>query len=136
MDKSRNVRRRSRSSSPSRAKRAQKKEEVERQNMMLGLFAVAAASLSSAFAGVYFEKVLKGGTDKPNAKVQSVWMRNIQLAFSVSSSHQYSLMMGIPLVVEKHGRFSMGLLLVLILSSFCKLLEVCLLPQSLNMRIT
>ena len=66
-------------------------EEVEGQSMILGLCAVAAASLSSAFAGVYFEKVLKGGTAKPNDKVQSVWMRNIQLAFfSLVFSSLYS----------------------------------------------
>ncbi len=48
------------------------------QNMMKGLLAVLVACFSSAFAGVYFEVVLKkpaGGT------IVSLWMRNFQLAF-------------------------------------------------------
>ena len=50
------------------------------QNLALGLTSVTIACLSSALAGVYFEKVLKkagGGGKKP----ASLWMRNIQLAF-------------------------------------------------------
>ncbi|KAA0195658.1 UDP-N-acetylglucosamine transporter [Fasciolopsis buskii] len=39
----------------------------------VGILAVAMASMSSGFAGVYFEKILKG-------TAPSVWMRNIQLA--------------------------------------------------------
>lgn len=48
------------------------------QNMSKGLLAVLVACFSSAFAGVYFEVVLKkpaGGT------IVSLWMRNFQLAF-------------------------------------------------------
>ena len=48
--------------------------DAVQQNMFVGLLAVLAACMSSAFAGVYFEKVLKGST-------QSLWMRNVQLAF-------------------------------------------------------
>ena len=48
-------------------------DEVE-QNILVGLVAVFVASLSSAFAGVYFEMVLKGSKT-------SLWMRNVQLAF-------------------------------------------------------
>jgi len=44
------------------------------RNMMLGLGACLSATLSSGFAGVYFEKVLKH--TKP-----SLWVRNIQLGF-------------------------------------------------------
>ncbi|GMH46435.1 hypothetical protein TrRE_jg8681 [Triparma retinervis] len=52
-------------------------------NIPVGLFAVAMASLSSAFAGVWFEKVVKGagnagtGAGKPT----SLWVRNVELAF-------------------------------------------------------
>lgn len=41
---------------------------------LIGLFAVLFACFSSGFAGVYFEKLLKGSST-------GVWMRNIQLGF-------------------------------------------------------
>lgn len=42
------------------------------QNQLYGLTAVVVACLSSGFAGVYFEKILKGTK-------ASVWLRNVQL---------------------------------------------------------
>lgn len=42
------------------------------QNQLLGLVAVIISCLSSGFAGVYFEKMLKGSD-------ASVWLRNVQL---------------------------------------------------------
>lgn len=57
-----------------------KEETKSGQSLFVGLVAVTIACLSSALAGVYFEKVIKsagGGKQKP----VSVWMRNIQLAF-------------------------------------------------------
>ena len=42
------------------------------QNPLIGLGAVIASSLCSGFAGVYFEKILKGTTG-------SIWLRNIQM---------------------------------------------------------
>ncbi|XP_002741925.3 UDP-galactose translocator-like [Saccoglossus kowalevskii] len=42
------------------------------QNPYLGLIAVILSCLSSGFAGVYFEKILKGTSG-------SIWLRNIQL---------------------------------------------------------
>ncbi|XP_001372109.3 UDP-galactose translocator [Monodelphis domestica] len=42
------------------------------QNPGVGLAAVVASCLSSGFAGVYFEKILKGSSG-------SVWLRNVQL---------------------------------------------------------
>ncbi|CAL9702775.1 unnamed protein product [Knipowitschia caucasica] len=42
------------------------------QNYVVGLVAVVISCLSSGFAGVYFEKILKGSS-------ASVWLRNVQL---------------------------------------------------------
>ena len=44
------------------------------QNVYIGMLAVISSCLMSGFAGVYFEKILKGS-------VQSVWLRNVQLGF-------------------------------------------------------
>lgn len=43
-------------------------------NPMIGMVAVVVSCLMSGFAGVYFEKILKGSS-------QSVWLRNVQLGF-------------------------------------------------------
>ncbi|CAM5173832.1 unnamed protein product [Eretmochelys imbricata] len=43
-----------------------------RQSYVVGLVAVVVSCLSSGFAGVYFEKILKGSS-------ASVWLRNVQL---------------------------------------------------------
>ena len=59
-------------------------ESKAEQSLFVGLSAVTIACMSSALAGVYFEKVVKtpsSGTKNPNAKPVSVWMRNVQLAF-------------------------------------------------------
>jgi len=55
-------------------------EEKDAQSLVVGLTAVTIACLSSALAGVYFEKVIKV-SGKKESKPVSVWMRNIQLAF-------------------------------------------------------
>ncbi|BFZ10769.1 hypothetical protein BsWGS_13808 [Bradybaena similaris] len=47
---------------------------VVEQNPVKGLIAVVISSFMSGFAGVYFEKILKGTR-------QSVWLRNVQLGF-------------------------------------------------------
>ena len=54
-----------------------------KQNLFVGLIAVSIACLSSALAGVYFEKVLKKPTNEGGAARApvSLWMRNIQMAF-------------------------------------------------------
>ena len=46
--------------------------QLREHNSLLGLIAVVSSCLSSGFAGVYFEKVLKGSS-------ASVWLRNVQL---------------------------------------------------------
>lgn len=45
---------------------------AQEQNQLVGLVAVVVSCLSSGFAGVYFEKMLKGSE-------ASVWLRNVQL---------------------------------------------------------
>lgn len=49
------------------------------QNHLIGLVAVGVSCLSSGFAGVYFEKMLKGSS-------ASVWLRNVQLGIFGSST--------------------------------------------------
>ena len=57
-------------------------EDKAGQTLAVGLGAVSVACLSSALAGVYFEKVVKGvGSSDKTKKTVSVWMRNFQLAF-------------------------------------------------------
>ena len=53
----------------------------DEQNALVGFLAVGAACFSSAFAGVYFEKVLKKPSEEVKGPSASVWMRNMQLAF-------------------------------------------------------
>ena len=50
-----------------------KKETTLEQKPLLGLVAVLISCLMSGFAGVYFEKILKGTK-------QSLWLRNVQLS--------------------------------------------------------
>jgi solute carrier family 35 (UDP-sugar transporter), member A1/2/3 len=54
------------------------------QSLAVGLISVTVACFCSAFAGVYFEKVLKSNTNDADGASRapvSMWMRNIQLAF-------------------------------------------------------
>ena len=51
----------------------------QEQNQLLGLSAVVLSCVSSGFAGVYFEKMLKGSD-------ASVWLRNVQLGMFGSLS--------------------------------------------------
>jgi UDP-sugar transporter A1/2/3 len=50
------------------------------QSLAVGLMSVTIACMSSALAGVYFEKVIKTAGNERQKPV-SVWMRNVQLAF-------------------------------------------------------
>ena len=59
----------------------EKSNPVGQTNLVLGLTAVTIACLSSALAGVYFEKVVKTSSGGAKTQPVSVWMRNIQLAF-------------------------------------------------------
>jgi len=55
-----------------------KQGDLPSQNPYVGLIAVLVSCLCSGFAGVYFEKILKGSA---NSKIGSgsIWLRNIQL---------------------------------------------------------
>lgn len=55
------------------SKQSESSSSVTKQNPMLGFVAVIVACISSGFAGVYFEKILKSSP-------VSTWLRNIQLA--------------------------------------------------------
>ena len=64
-------------------KGADDEDSANAQNLFAGLMAVTVACMCSAFAGVYFEKVLKRPTnDGGQARAPvSMWMRNVQMAF-------------------------------------------------------
>jgi len=61
----------------------------------MGFGAVLLATLTSGFAGVYFEKILKTGPT-------SVWMRNIQLG-----KNQYMIYVGMYSFTDYTCRFSL-----------------------------
>ena len=77
----------------SREEEAENQSPDQSQSLMIGLMAVSVACLSSALAGVYFEKVLKKPTETKTSEAGSpsatrppvsLWMRNVQMAlFSV-----------------------------------------------------
>ncbi|XP_051865732.1 UDP-galactose translocator isoform X2 [Pristis pectinata] len=48
------------------------RDHVPGQSYLLGLLAVVVSCISSGFAGVYFERILKGSS-------ASIWLRNVQL---------------------------------------------------------
>lgn len=54
-------------------------KDKENHSFITGVVAVAISCLSSGFAGVYFEKILKGSK-------ASVWLRNVQLGFFGSTA--------------------------------------------------
>lgn len=60
--------------SGSKSEESDAAQDVPEQNPMLGFVAVIVSCVLSGFAGVYFEKILKGTE-------QTLWLRNVQLAF-------------------------------------------------------
>lgn len=78
----------------------QKKEasvlDGSRQNYAAGLMAVVVSCLSSGFAGVYFEKILKGSS-------ASVWVRNVQLGIFGSVLGLLGLWWSEGAAVAQHG---------------------------------
>ncbi|XP_060914433.1 UDP-galactose translocator [Labrus mixtus] len=66
------------------------------QNYTVGLVAVVISCLSSGFAGVYFEKILKGSS-------ASVWMRNVQLGIFGMALGMLGLWWNDGAAVAEHG---------------------------------
>ncbi|XP_035501174.1 UDP-galactose translocator isoform X2 [Scophthalmus maximus] len=66
------------------------------QNYMVGLVAVVISCLSSGFAGVYFEKILKGSS-------ASVWVRNVQLGIFGTALGMLGLWWNDGAAVAEHG---------------------------------
>lgn len=63
---------------------------AEEQSVLNGLLYVFLGCFCSGFSGVYFEKMMKTGEEKP-----SMWVRNVQLAF-------FSLFIGmVPIMLEE-----------------------------------
>lgn len=68
---------------------------ADEQNVAKGLFFVITGCFCSAFAGVYFEKMMKHGAVKP-----SMWLRNVQLA-------SFSVMIGIVQMIFRYATYSL-----------------------------
>ncbi|XP_054465901.1 UDP-galactose translocator isoform X3 [Anoplopoma fimbria] len=66
------------------------------QNYTVGLVAVVISCLSSGFAGVYFEKILKGSS-------ASVWMRNVQLGIFGTALGMLGLWWKDGAAIAEHG---------------------------------
>ena len=75
------------------------------QNYLVGLVAVVVSCLSSGFAGVYFEKMLKGSD-------ASVWLRNVQLGMFGSVTALLGMLLKDGALIQKEGLFSGYSLLV------------------------
>lgn len=70
--------------------------ESSNQNYMVGLVAVVISCLSSGFAGVYFEKILKGSS-------ASVWVRNVQLGIFGMALGMLGLWWNDGAAIAEHG---------------------------------
>ena len=68
------------------------------QNQLVGLVAVVISCLSSGFAGVYFEKMLKGSD-------ASVWLRNVQLGIFGSMTAFIGMWMKDGAAIQEKGFF-------------------------------
>ncbi|XP_019716310.1 UDP-galactose translocator [Hippocampus comes] len=78
---------------------ASKETERDDQNYVAGLTAVIISCLSSGFAGVYFEKILKGSS-------ASVWVRNVQLGIFGTALGTLALYWNDGAAVARRGFFS------------------------------
>ncbi|XP_077438953.1 UDP-galactose translocator [Vanacampus margaritifer] len=72
---------------------------AEKANYAVGLAAVVVSCLSSGFAGVYFEKILKGSS-------ASVWVRNVQLGIFGTALGTLALCWNDGAAVARHGFFA------------------------------
>ncbi|XP_062891482.1 UDP-galactose translocator [Mobula hypostoma] len=65
------------------------RDQVPGQSYLVGLLAVVISCISSGFAGVYFERILKGTS-------ASIWLRNIQLGL-------FGTLLGLGAMMSKDG---------------------------------
>jgi len=49
------------------------------KNQLMGCMCVICAACTSGFAGVYFEKILKGKSSSSSSPPPTIWVRNIQM---------------------------------------------------------
>ena len=83
---------------------------AQKQNHILGLAAVIVSCLSSGFAGVYFEKMLKGSS-------ASVWLRNVQLGMFGSLTALIGMFLKDGAAINEKGLFfGYNALVVLVIS--------------------
>ena len=73
-------------------------EHSREQNYILGLVAVIISCLSSGFAGVYFEMMLKGSD-------ASVWLRNVQLGLFGSMTALFGMIVKDGTRIQEEGVF-------------------------------
>jgi UDP-sugar transporter A1/2/3 len=72
--------------------------EGEQHNRFVGLIAVLCAACTSGFAGVYFEKILKGSTT-------SLWLRNVQMGLPSVIIAFMTIYVNDSATVTEHGFF-------------------------------
>lgn len=70
----------------------------QEQNHVVGILAVVVSCLSSGFAGVYFEMMLKGSD-------ASVWLRNVQLGMFGSVTAVLGMLLKDSANISEHGLF-------------------------------
>ncbi len=73
-------------------------KSAQDQNQVVGLVAVVVSCLSSGFAGVYFEKMLKGSD-------ASVWLRNVQLGIFGSMTALFGMWLKDGAAIQEKGFF-------------------------------
>jgi len=103
-------------------------KNVDNSNQFIGLVAVICACFSSGFAGVYFEKILKGSS-------VSLWMRNLQLAFFSVFGGLFMVYTYDGVAISQHGFFqgyNSVIWIVVLLQAFGGLVIACVVKHADN----